>query len=425
MAVQSRRWIVSQIGARRHYAVPAILERAGLLERFYTDLCAEAPLVRALAMAVPRPLRPGALRRLVSRTVGEVPRSKIRCFSLFGLRRILARQDASMAGSYSAWLRANRQFNQHVLSAGFGAGDTVYVFNGAGLEILERARRLGLRTVVDQTDAPVAVEESLLARERAEWPGWERGDVAADDWRLMADRERAEWELADTIVCGSAYVKDSVEAAGGPVSACKVVPYGFDADQPACREPRPPGQVPGQVSSQPLRVLFLGTLCLRKGIQYFWQAAQALKSAPFQFRAVGPTRLADEAMDQLRRDVECVGPVPRSEVRKQYAWADMLVLPSVSEGSANVCYEALAHGLPVITTDHAGSVVREGIDGFVVPIRDPEAIATRVKRLSDDRGRLAELSRSALLRALEFTRAKYAERLLAAIVPDPSSERFR
>jgi glycosyltransferase involved in cell wall biosynthesis len=417
-AIGARRWVVSQIGARRHYAIPAILERAGLLERFYTDLCAEAPLVRALEFALPRSLRPRAVNRLLTRTVSDVPRKKIQCFPLFALGRILSRHDGdSTADSYRQWLEANRRFNLHVVRAGFGTGDTVYVFNGAGLEILERARQLGLQTVVDQTDAPVAVEESLLSRERAEWPAWENGTVNPDDWSLMADRERAEWALADTIVCGSSYVKEAIESSGGPVQRCKVVPYGFDGSAPT-RRPI------SKVTGQPLRVLFLGTLCLRKGIQHVWQAARTLRGGPFQFRAVGPARLTEQAMQQVRGDVELVGTVPRSEVGRHYEWADVLVLPSISEGSANVCYEALAHGLPVVTTDNAGSVVRDGVEGSIVPIRDADAIARALTALSSDRDRLAAMSEAALSRAADFTLEKYAGRLLEALVPESCPERI-
>jgi glycosyltransferase involved in cell wall biosynthesis len=417
-AVAARRWVVSQIGARRHYAIPAILERAGLLERFYTDLCAEAPLVRALEFAIPRSLRPRAIDRLLTRTVSLVPRKKIQCFPLFSLRRILSRNDGdSTADSYRTWLEANRRFNLHVVRAGFGTGDTVYVFNGAGLEILERAKQLGLQTVVDQTDAPVAVEESLLSRERAEWPAWEHGTVNRDDWSLMADREKAEWALADTIVCGSSYVKDGIEASGGPVRRCQVVPYGFDGASPTTR----PGSKP---SGQPLRVLFLGTLCLRKGIQYFWQTARTLRGGPFQFRAVGPAPLTEQAIQQMRFDLEWLGTVPRPEVKRHYQWADVLVLPSISEGSANVCYEALAHGLPVVTTDNAGSIVRDGVEGSIVPIRDSGAIAQVLAALSSDRDGLAAMSQAALSRAADFTLEKYAGRLLEALLPESCQERI-
>ena len=58
-----------------------------------------------------------------------------------------------------------------------------------------------------------------------------------------------------------------------------------------------------------------------------------------------------------------------------YAWADVFLLPFICEGSAMVTYEALSWGLPVITTHNAGSIVRDTVDGWLVPYRDSEAIA--------------------------------------------------
>jgi glycosyltransferase involved in cell wall biosynthesis len=80
-----------------------------------------------------------------------------------------------------------------------------------------------------------------------------------------------------------------------------------------------------------------------------------------------------------------------------------------------VCYEALAAGLPVVTTENAGSVVRDGMDGFIVPIRDAAAIVERLETLDRDRPLLESMARAARERAREFTLEKYGERLLAAL----------
>jgi glycosyltransferase involved in cell wall biosynthesis len=87
----------------------------------------------------------------------------------------------------------------------------------------------------------------------------------------------------------------------------------------------------------------------------------------------------------------------------------------VSEGSAVVHLEALACGVPVITTPNCGSVVRDGVDGFLVPIRDAEELANKIETIVTDRRLRGEMSRNARERAREFTWARYGERLLDAI----------
>src|SRR6202040_262152 len=82
--------------------------------------------------------------------------------------------------------------------------------------------------------------------------------------------------------------------------------------------------------------------------------------------------------------VEPLGRVSQSEMPARMASADVFVFPSLFEGSAVVTYEALATGLPCVVTPSAGSVVRDGVEGFIVPPGEVEPLAERMERLGDD-----------------------------------------
>jgi glycosyltransferase involved in cell wall biosynthesis len=131
-------------------------------------------------------------------------------------------------------------------------------------------------------------------------------------------------------------------------------------------------------------VLFVGTLQLRKGVPYLLDAARLLKGESIHIRLVGPSHLSDNAIRQLRDETEVIRPVSRSEIERHYAWADVLVLPTLSEGSANVCHEAMAAGLPVITTANAGSTIHHGSTGLLVPVRNSHALADAIALLHHD-----------------------------------------
>jgi glycosyltransferase involved in cell wall biosynthesis len=93
-------------------------------------------------------------------------------------------------------------------------------------------------------------------------------------------------------------------------------------------------------------------------------------------------------------------------------------LPSVCEGSATVTYEALIAGLPVIATPNTGSIVTEGVNGFIVPTRDKQAMADRLQRLHLDRGMLSKMQEAAR-RSWEIASLKsYERRLLRALCSD-------
>jgi glycosyltransferase involved in cell wall biosynthesis len=396
--------VVAQMGARMHYAVPAILARAGLLERLYTDIYAPRLPERLKAAALQH--GPAPVRRWLGRVPADIPSGKIVSFPAMGFEYYRRRRFAGTPGSMTAaHLWAGREFCRRVIRTGLGNANSVYTYNSAGLELLEHARGAGKLAVMEQTIAAGVVEDKLLEEEASIHSQW-GPSCSADPLRSeFIEREKSEWDAADVILCGSEFVRASIEASGGPVNRCRVVPYGILLKVPTPCKERP---------HQPLRILTAGAVGLRKGAPYVMAVAQILKGRA-EFRMAGQLDVTLYAQKLLREHVTLLGAVPRSEIHRQFEWADVFLLPTLCEGSATVCYEALCHGLPVITTPNAGSVVRDGVDGFIVPIRDPQAIADRIERLADDSDLWATMSANALARASEYTLEKYGERLLGTL----------
>ena len=403
------RWNVALLGARMHYAVPRLLQQAGLLERFYTDFCTVKGWP-GLLQAIPQPLRPTALQRLLGRAPEGIPPERITAFNQLGwayaqrLRR--AHTPADMT---AAFLWSGQAFCRLVLDAGLPEAG-IYTFNSAGLEILQAARQRGLPTVMEQTIAPRALEQQLLLEEQQAFPDWQAPLDADPSLTEYIQREQQEWQTADLILCGSEFVRDGIAAWGGPAERCRVIPYGVDL--PAAPIERPP-------HGGPLRVLTVGSVGLRKGSPYVLTAARQLRGQA-QFRLVGPVQgVTATAQAELANALDLVGPVPRHQMAQHYAWADVFLLPSICEGSATVVYEALATGLPVICTANAGSVVRHGQEGFLVPIREVGAIVGHLEFLAADPDLRLSLSQSARQRATEFTLRTYSQQLVQLLTgPD-------
>lgn len=398
-------FLVAQLGARMHFAVPRILQRAGQLARLFTDIAANRGALRCLN-CWPKPIRPAALTRLLSRRAEGIPPELIRACPLLGIR--YARQFARTQSDrerVELFLRVGEQFGAWVTRQDWAAARAVFVYNTAGLEVLRQARQRGLRTVSEQTIAPFAVERSILAQERARYPSWDRGEADCPAFTSYANRERQEWQLADTILCGSTFVRDSIQQVGGPVEKCHVVPYGVDASFAGA---------PAAEHAGPLRVLTVGAVGLRKGTPYVVEAAKRLRGRA-NFRWVGAFKLADSARAELGSDVEFTGPVPRSEITQHYAWADVFLLPSLCEGSATATYEALTAARPVVCTPNCGSVVRDGIEGFITPVRQVDVMVERLERLAADGELRRQMAQAARLRATELDYEAYAKGLLEAV----------
>ncbi len=397
--------VVAQLGARMHYAVPRLLERAGLLEHFYTDLCA-AKGWPSLLRLIPRALRLAAVQRLLGRDPKEVPARRITAFTSFGLeygRRYSRARTTDERNATFLW--SGHEFCRLVNSHGFGAAKAVYTFNSAGLEILQAARQRGIKGIVEQTIAPRSVEWALLKDEARRFPDWETPTAKDTMMEDYCAREAAEWAAADLVICGSEFVREGIVSCGGDPATCVVIPYGIERDSAA-----PPR---AQRRDGPLRVLTVGAVCLRKGAPYVLAAARKL-GAQAEFRMVGAVQVRPKAEQELREHLQLTGVVPRTEIAAHYAWADVFLLPSLCEGSATSTYEAMFQGLPVICTPQTGSVVRDGVDGFIVPAQDGATIADKLALLAKKPDLLTALSESARQRSADFTLEKYGERLIAA-----------
>jgi glycosyltransferase involved in cell wall biosynthesis len=415
--VSNSKIIVAQLGARMHYAVPRIFHQAGRLEHLYTDFSANRGWPQLFNL-IPQATRPRSVQRLLGRVAQGIPPEKITAFNWLGMRYAQKlRRGRTAADQTAAFVWSGKLFGKKVLARGFGDGGAVYTFNTAGMEILEAARHQGLLTVSEQTIAPKRVELELLQPERATYPGWEPEcglDPLVEE--LMA-REQAEWAAAKIILCASEFVRDGIACCGGPVEKCVIVPYGVDGEKQKAEskwEKSEIGNLKSEIRNRPLRVLTVGSVGLRKGSPYVLAAAKLLKGKA-EFRMVGGVGVLPGAEAQLREHLELTGPVPRSEIAKHFAWADVFLLPSLCEGSATVTYEAMAQGLPVICTPNTGSVVRDGVDGFIVPIRDATAIAARLEQLAVDTDLRENFSANARQRASEFTVAAYGRRLVEVI----------
>lgn len=380
---------VAMLGARRHYAVPRLLHEAGLLARFYTDsYIGNKPWLEAVLKSIPASLRPRSVQRWLGRKDAILPPDKVISFETLGFWYAWAQRRAQTMGQMEAIYRDGAvRFSKRVLSAGFGDAELLWGFNGASLELFTAGKARGLRCILEQTILPRRLELDLLREEVERWPDWESGLEVLPDGSIISaweEREKQEWALADRVVAGSEFVRSGLVKCGVPAKKIRVVPYGVDtrhfSSLSTCSSDRRNGV---------LRVLFVGQVGLRKGIPDLLQALGRFGSGELDVRIAGFITQDAGKLERAGKGVRFLGPVPRSDMRHLYQWADVFVLPSIVEGSATVTYEALAMGLPVITTLNAGSLVQDGVDGFIVPIREPDALAEALRRYQADRILLA------------------------------------
>jgi glycosyltransferase involved in cell wall biosynthesis/ribosomal protein S18 acetylase RimI-like enzyme len=153
----------------------------------------------------------------------------------------------------------------------------------------------------------------------------------------------------------------------------------------------------------------VGRLVAEKGFRELVAAAQAIRSErdDVRFLAVGqpdPEKadaIGREELDRAASSVQVIG--WRDDVRELLAAMDVFVLPSWREGLPRSAIEAASMGKPLVLTDIRGcrEVVRDGVEGLLVPPRDPDALAAAIRKLLDDPGRRTKLGALARARAVE------------------------
>jgi glycosyltransferase involved in cell wall biosynthesis len=99
-----------------------------------------------------------------------------------------------------------------------------------------------------------------------------------------------------------------------------------------------------------------------------------------------------------------IGPVPQSELKTLMSRSHVMALPSVEEGLAMVQAQAMACGCPVIATTNTGAeeIITDGAEGFIVPIRDVDALAGRLQYMADHPDERAAMGQKALAKVQGF-----------------------
>jgi glycosyltransferase involved in cell wall biosynthesis len=165
-------------------------------------------------------------------------------------------------------------------------------------------------------------------------------------------------------------------------------------------------------------VLFVGRVEPRKGVHYLLQAWQELKLLQAELLLVGINDFPEGWLERYTEQIRYISSVPHASLNQYYSSANVLVLPSLVEGLALVQLEALACGIPLITTPNTGGsdIITDGIEGFIVPIRDTEMLKEKLEWCYQHPLELAEMGRAARRQAEQLTWERYRQKLASQML---------
>ncbi len=272
----------------------------------------------------------------------------------------------------------------------------------SALRSFEAAKASGTLTVLNQMIGHLSVGDRILREEADLHPDW-ADSLHAGAPQAEIEQCLAEARMADAILSPSDYVTQTLIDIGVAPERIHLQPFGVRVDRFKPPEtPRDDGI---------FRLLYVGQISQRKGLKYVLEAVKQIGDRSIELVLVGGLVGEGRGLAPYEGWYRHVRNVPHHEVERLFQSADAFVYPSLHEGSALAIFEGMATGLPVITTLNSGSMVRDGIEGKIVPIRSVEAIAEAILTLKNDADLRATLGRAARVRALGFTWGHYRDRL--------------
>jgi len=305
-----------------------------------------------------------------------LPQGLIHCYPwLHGPYMAFSQKDKLGQAAVRYWEYLSRTTLDRHVAAHLPECDVFVGLSSSALESGKRAKARGARYVCDRGSTHIRVQDRLLREEHERW-GLPYTPI---DPRIV-DLEEAEYAQADAITIPSTFNLRSFLEQGVPASKLKVIPYGVNLSR---------FQPDGQPARDRFDIIFVGGASLRKGVPDLVAAFRQVDHPRKSLTFVGA--FSDEFVAQLRKmsmwsdDFKRAGHMPQEVLKGIMSRSHAMVLPSIEEGLAMVQAQAMACACPVIATVNTGceNLYDDGQEGFIVPVRSPQALAEKLQYLAD------------------------------------------
>lgn len=377
--------VLSNIPHYHHLA--DALYAAGFLERYITS---PALLAGEQAPAWwPEKLR----RKLEGRRLNGVPKASVRQVRWPEILQRVLPLTGLMSRERADWLN-NQLFDRRSLRL-IEDCDVFHFVSSVGLNCALKAKTAGATVICDVRQEHPAFQRRILNEESAIF-----GVKPKITGFTYESKVLEEFELADYIVVPSIHARRTYLEQGVAAEKLLLLPYGVDVERF-----RNEGK-----SDKTFRIIYAGSLTIRKGPQYLLEAFAQMPHDNAELVLVGPLDPAfEKVLSRFEGSFRYLGVVPKITLKELYSNSSVFVLPSLADSYSLATLEAMACGLPVIVSENTGAAdaLEHGKEGFIVPIRNADAIREYLERLQRDEDLRREMGARAAVRAREMNWARY------------------
>jgi len=291
--------------------------------------------------------------------------------------------------------------------------DVIIGYEKSCIDTFTAAKRKNIMTVLDLSQ----VHADFIKQLRNDHPFFSDVTGSLELFDKINQQKKAEYALADHIIALSEFAKHTLLQYGIAPHKVSVANLGFNPQQFTIKEYKP---------AQQLRLVYVGIVTLRKGIQLLIDLMQQCQHMDITLTVIGPRGDASHLLNNNSNypNIRYIEYLHHDELVKELQQSDVFVLPSFLDSWAAVAIEAMACGLPAILSDQTGAM--DAIDdscGIVVKTGDEQALKDAIMHFYNNRQLLESMGRNAHAKAQQYTWKHYHQRIqtiIANITKDQS-----
>lgn len=400
MLQKSNHILLVHPGTQYSFQLAKQLNKRGLLNSFISGAVFSSKniFVRALSKFIPV-----IYRKISNRVIDNVPSSKLTIFPIHEIK--FQRKLQSKSFDEVVYFERNLNFQKLISDTAISNSTHIIGFDTSSWHLINRCNLIGKPFILDISIAHSKSKNEVYAELKEKYPLWSNLIQYKSNEHLAI--EQNELLNADKLVVASSFSKKTLIENGIDEKKIIINPYGVDINLFKCKNE--------YKQHKRIKFLFMGLVDVRKGVPFLLDVCEGFLKTQITLTLVGP--ISNEINKLIVNDydltnIEILGKVSHHQMPMIIAEQDVFVFPSFFEGFALVLLEAMASGLPVITTTAtAGAdIIENGIEGFIIEPGDNEGLTTAIKFFVDNPNQIEVMGKAARKKAELYSWDNYGER---------------
>jgi glycosyltransferase involved in cell wall biosynthesis len=315
--------------------------------------------------------------------------------------KILVRKKLGEQLWYDAYVKRNYQFQKWILRS-YSPPKICIGFDTCSWEIFANWKGKSFLIL----DLSIAIPQYKLKLAKVTGISPEALQKLTSDDKAVYDIYKKEIDLADLVLCGSEFVRQSCLSEGLKPEKLILLPYGIDLNKFSNPQIQP--------DTNKIKLVFVGSVTFRKGADILLKSWEKIQNE-FPLAELHFYGSVEMPIPQNMKAVFFHGFITQEALIEELKEAHISVLPSFFEGSSLAIYQSMAMGLAIVTTPNTGSVVENDKNGLLINYGSEEELTEKLRLLLNDTDLRRRLALNAVEDVKEYTWDNYGKKLVKVL----------